>query len=272
MSESTLKDEEFQDETMMKADDDASKQEATASVISPKKLCQTNPVKLGKCDTSTVGSVNEGDDGHADNRVSSKHCDAFPELNLHGGSDRFIFIEACAGCGILSSVAKEQGFLVVPLDCPRNQHKTKVKVVTLDLTAPHADYLLRRLVQDYNVIAVHFGLPCGTCSKARGIPMAMVALGLNRSEIFPSCMDCQTYQTKIDSKLKQRMLCTNGLIHSYNCWTNLAYSVDTGEPKQFVGMGVARNGICFVTWNFRAPTSMCIWGHQKEKHWIFGER
>ena len=35
-----------------------------------------------------------------------------------------------------------------------------------------ADYLLRRLVKDYRVIAVHFGLPCGTCSKASGIPMA----------------------------------------------------------------------------------------------------
>ncbi len=172
MSESTLKDEEFQDETMMEADDDVSKQEATASAISPKKLRQTNPVKLGTCDTSTVGSVNEGDDGPAESKASSKHCDAFLELNLHGGSDRFIFIEACAGCGILSSVAKEQGFLVVPVDCPRNQRKTKVRVVTLDLTAPHADYLLRRLVQDYNVIAVHFGLPCGTRSKARGIPMA----------------------------------------------------------------------------------------------------
>ena len=172
MSESTLKSEEFQDETMMKTDDDASKQEATASVTSPKKLRQTSPVKLGTYDTSTVSSVNEGDGVHTENRVSSKHGDAFPELNLHGGSDGFIFIEACAGCGILSSVAKEQGFLVVPLDCPRNQHKTKVKIVTIDLTAPHADYLLRRLVQDYNVIAVHFGLPCGTCSKARGIPMA----------------------------------------------------------------------------------------------------
>ena len=108
MSESTLKDEEFQDETMMKADDDVSKQEATASVISPKKLRQTNPVKLGTCDTSTVGSVNEGDDGHADSRVSSKHCDAFPELNLHGGSDRFIFIEACAGCGIAFEISIKQ--------------------------------------------------------------------------------------------------------------------------------------------------------------------
>ncbi len=117
--------------------------------------------------------VDKGVDNFAESGASSKLCDVFQELKLHDIDDRFIFIEACAGRGILSSVAKEQGFSVVPVDCPRNQRKTKVRVITLDLTSPHAaDYLLRRLVKDYRVIAVHFGLPCGTCSKARGILMA----------------------------------------------------------------------------------------------------
>ena len=82
-----------------------------------------------------------------------------------------IFIEACAGCAILSSVAKERGFAVVPIDCPRNKHKVKAKIVTIDLTSPHAAKILDTLVDDFNVVAVHFGLPCGTCSKARGIPL-----------------------------------------------------------------------------------------------------
>ncbi len=57
--------------------------------------------------------------------------------------------------GFKSSVAREQGFLVAPIDCPQNQHKTKVRVISLDLTSPHADSLLRRLVKEYRVIAVH---------------------------------------------------------------------------------------------------------------------
>ena len=83
-----------------------------------------------------------------------------------------IFIEACAGCGVLSSVAKERGFSVIPIDCPRNKHKAKAKLVVLDLTSKHAAYIMDRLLEDFNVCAVHFGLPCGTCSKARGIPLA----------------------------------------------------------------------------------------------------
>lgn len=82
-----------------------------------------------------------------------------------------IFIEACAGCAGLSSVAKEKGFAVIPIDCPSNKHKAKAKLVVLDLTSRHAAYIMDRLLEDFNVCAVHFGLPCGTCSKARGIPL-----------------------------------------------------------------------------------------------------
>ena len=60
-----------------------------------------------------------------------------------------IFIEACAGCGILSSVVQQRGFQVIPIDCPRNRHTPKCRLVVMDLTAPHADQLLRRIVDDY---------------------------------------------------------------------------------------------------------------------------
>ena len=85
--------------------------------------------------------------------------------------DTPIFIEACAGCGILSSVVQQRGFQFIPIDCPRNRHTPKCRVVVLDLTTPYADELLKRIVRDYNVAGVHIALPCGTCSKARGIPM-----------------------------------------------------------------------------------------------------
>eukprot|EP00435_Cladocopium_sp_Y103_P053352 s792_g17.t1 len=85
--------------------------------------------------------------------------------------DAPIFIEACAGCGILSSVVQQRGFQVIPIDCPRNGHVPKCRLIVMDLTSKHADELLKKIVTDYNVVGVHIALPCGTCSKARGIPM-----------------------------------------------------------------------------------------------------
>ena len=91
--------------------------------------------------------------------------------SFSGYKDTPISIEACAGCGILSSVVQQRGFQVIPIDCPRNRHVPKCRLVFLDLTTPYAEQLLHRIVNDYHVAGVHIALPCGTCSKARGIPL-----------------------------------------------------------------------------------------------------
>ena len=83
-----------------------------------------------------------------------------------------IFIEACAGCGILSSVVKARGFKVLPIDCSRNRHEPLCKIFEIDLSKPRSVELLKRICSDNTVLAVHIALPCGTCSKARGIPLA----------------------------------------------------------------------------------------------------
>jgi len=82
-----------------------------------------------------------------------------------------VFIEACAGCGVLSQTVKARGFKVLPIDCARNRHKPKCKIFELDLSQPHAIALLKRVCRDVDVLCVHIALPCGTCSKARGIPL-----------------------------------------------------------------------------------------------------
>ena len=109
-----------------------------------------------------------------DNDVMQDFCTENSE-NFESGSSGFasapIFIEACAGCGILSSVVQQRGIQVIPIDCPRNRHVPKCRLVVMDLTSDHADALLRRIVADYNIAGVHIALPCGTCSKARGIPL-----------------------------------------------------------------------------------------------------
>ena len=61
--------------------------------------------------------------------------------NFEGGSSGYsnapIFIEACAGCGILSSVVQQRGMQVLPIDCPRNRHTPKCRLVIMDLTSEH---------------------------------------------------------------------------------------------------------------------------------------
>lgn len=59
----------------------------------------------------------------------------------------------------------------MPVDCKRNRHKPRCKIVSLDLSEDHAWEVLRYIVETCDVAAVHFAPPCGTCSKARGIPM-----------------------------------------------------------------------------------------------------
>ena len=72
-----------------------------------------------------------------------------------GYKDTPIFIEACAGCGILSSIVQQRGFQVIPIDCPRNRHVPKCRLVVLDLTTQYAEQLLHRIVNDYHVAGVH---------------------------------------------------------------------------------------------------------------------
>ena len=106
---------------------------------------------LSKTD-SADGILQGGDADGASNSVIF-------ETSPSGFQGTPIFIEACAGCGILSSVVQQRGFQVIPIDCPRNRHTPKCRLVVMDLTAPHADQLLRRIVDDYQVAGVHIALP-----------------------------------------------------------------------------------------------------------------
>ena len=84
---------------------------------------------------------------------------------------QLVFIELCAGSASLSAAAQESGYRVMPVDCKRNRHVPKCRIVQLDLATDHAWEVLMYIVQTCDVAAIHFAPPCGTCSKARGIPL-----------------------------------------------------------------------------------------------------
>lgn len=82
-----------------------------------------------------------------------------------------VFVELCAGSAVLSATAREKHLKIFPVDCSRNRHVTHAKVHILDLTLDSSWDSLHHLATNYKVATWHFGLPCGTCSKARGIPL-----------------------------------------------------------------------------------------------------
>ena len=80
-------------------------------------------------------------------------------------------MEICAGSATLSDVARRRGFAIMPVDCERNRHLTKRKIYSLDVTTPHAQNVLSYVLKNCRVAFVHMAPACGTCSKARGIPL-----------------------------------------------------------------------------------------------------
>lgn len=105
-----------------------------------------------------------------------------PKLN-----DELVFVELCAGSAILSATAQSCGFLVLPIDCKRNRHRPFTKLINLDLTSDNAWKFLEFVRDNSSVVAWHMGLPCGTCSRAREIPLAHGERGPQplRNEQFP---------------------------------------------------------------------------------------
>ena len=92
-----------------------------------------------------------------------------PEDNV-----RPIFLEVCAGSAILSffvETISKGGTQVVPIDNDANRHKPKVPVLKLDLLQSSQVQIIISLIKSGNVGAAHLAPPCGTCSRAREIPL-----------------------------------------------------------------------------------------------------
>ena len=97
-----------------------------------------------------------------------EHDDSSQQFDM---TPRGIFLELCAGSATLSSEVKKLGIQVIAVDHEANRHATKCKVMCLDLSLPSSYEKLISILDQCDVIAVHMAPPCGTCSKARGIPM-----------------------------------------------------------------------------------------------------
>ena len=94
------------------------------------------------------------------------------DLQIPEGSKTPVFVELCAGSAKLSDAVKQFGYNIVAVDHDKNRHSPRCKLVQLDLSHQHAWDMLDFLLERFLVAGVHMAPPCGTCSRARGIPLA----------------------------------------------------------------------------------------------------
>ena len=80
-------------------------------------------------------------------------------------SQKPLLIEICGGSCLLSSVAQEQGFGILPVDFVGNKFRPYVRVVHLDLRLPSSWEFLSKVLEQRPVAHIHLAPPCGTCSR-----------------------------------------------------------------------------------------------------------
>ena len=124
-------------------------------------------------DSCNKKAVSRSEESHEQVRKKVRSNDSvFIDMSEFKDRDIPIFVEACAGSATLSFSIQRRGFEVYPIDHVRNRHQTQCRVLQLDLTLSSTWELLRRITDDYFCAGFHFGVPCGTCSRARGIPLS----------------------------------------------------------------------------------------------------
>ena len=102
---------------------------------------------------------------------------------------RLFFVEIFCGSGALSAAAIRRGCVTTPVDHRSNRRKQQAHALNLELTDPGAIAVIIGIIDKYCEMAahdarehstdgqgarvhVHFPPPCGTCSRAREIPLA----------------------------------------------------------------------------------------------------
>ena len=88
-----------------------------------------------------------------------------------------LFIEVCAGSALLSSLAREAGFGILPIDGGQRATRSYAHILRLDLREDLTLQFLQNVLQNRTVAWVHFSPPTGTIGTAfrsevnpRGLP------------------------------------------------------------------------------------------------------
>ena len=82
------------------------------------------------------------------------------------------FLEVCAGSAELSFTLMNRNVKILAVDYDKNRHSSWAPVVILDLSDSEQCGVLLELIESDVVDVLFLARPCGTCSRAREIPMA----------------------------------------------------------------------------------------------------
>ncbi len=84
-----------------------------------------------------------------------------------------LVLELCSGSGTLTAEFRRAGFDGIAIDWSRNRFFKRAPTMVIDLSSAEGLHLVLGLISSYDVIFVHAGVPCGTCSRAREKPIPM---------------------------------------------------------------------------------------------------
>ncbi|CAE7257321.1 F25B4.6 [Symbiodinium sp. CCMP2592] len=100
---------------------------------------------------------------------SKARCDRLPTTDA---APFAIFVELCCGSASLSHAAASQGWQVFPIDHHGNRFEPKVSCLPIDLGTLSSHRLIDDMIHQLRPLWLHFGLPCGTGSRARQLPIS----------------------------------------------------------------------------------------------------
>ena len=86
------------------------------------------------------------------------------------GASKPVVLEVCCGSAGLTLELCVLEFEAIGIDHSKNRHTPKAKILVINLATQHGRTTLCELCRDERVVAVWFGVPCGTASRAREIP------------------------------------------------------------------------------------------------------
>ena len=170
---------------------------------------------------------------------SESLCETVPKLFPEAP----LFIEACCGCGLLSSCMAKAGFETFSVDFEGNKHKPYIHVVQMDLRKGSSWEFFHHLAVTKRPFHFHGAPPCGTASRARDYAMDDTGWGPPplRSESFPLGFPY------LNGHWKAKVLSANAI---------------------YVGMAA----FCFfltslgITWSIENPATSYMWYIEDYKH------
>ena len=94
-----------------------------------------------------------------------------PAVSPPCNNNSFYFVELFSGSGKLSAAMRKRGFKIFPIDHEFNNHRQAVSTIALNLQDEKSQEIVEDMLLTCKPAALHLGIPCGTCSRARDKPL-----------------------------------------------------------------------------------------------------